>query len=286
MRIAYGVHGYSRGHATRASAVLTSLCERHEVRIYAGGDAYDFLSRKFPVERIPSLGFSYNQNGKMSKLKTFLNNFPKALDLFRHGPQFRQLLGSMRSFGPDVVISDAEAWTHRAALALGIPRIGFDHFGVMVYCRVPLALMDRLRSTMDRRLYLGFIGTPDRVLVSSFYDVPPNDETVQVIGPLLRDEVHHVQPRDGDHLLVYLNNGVRQMNRRLEGILQSLSREVRLYGAGRVGREGQIDYRPPGNLSFLRDLATCKAVLSTAGNQLVGEAIHYGKPLLVMPERT
>lgn len=286
MRIAYGVHGYSRGHATRAAAVLGSLMERHEVRIYAGGDAYDFLSRSFPVERIPSLGFSYNRHGQLSKVRTFFENLPKATDLFRAGPEFSALLSSMRAFQADIVISDAEPWTHRAALALGIPRIGFDHFGIMVYCRVPLGLLDRARSAFDRGLYRSFIGQPDRVLVSSFYDVPPRSDAVRVIGPLLRDEVHHVQPHSGAHLLVYLNRGVRQLTAALEQALQELPHEIRLYGAGRVGQEGNITFRPPGNRSFLRDLASCRAVVSTAGNQLVGEAIHYGKPMLVAPETT
>jgi UDP-N-acetylglucosamine:LPS N-acetylglucosamine transferase len=31
-------------------------------------------------------------------------------------------------------------------------------------------------------------------------------------------------------------------------------------------------------------MADCRAVFSTAGNQLISEAIHFGKPLLVMPE--
>ena len=35
----------------------------------------------------------------------------------------------------DVVISDSEAWTHQAAQRLGIPRIGFDHIGVIAYCK-------------------------------------------------------------------------------------------------------------------------------------------------------
>jgi uncharacterized protein (TIGR00661 family) len=41
---------------------------------------------------------------------------------------------------------------------------------------------------------------------------------------------------------------------------------------------------PLSNLPFLEDLASCRAVLSTAGNQLMGEAIYLGKPVLVVPE--
>ena len=43
---------------------------------------------------------------------------------------------------------------------------------------------------------------------------------------------------------------------------------------------------PPGNMSFVRDLAGCRAVFATAGNQLISEAVHFGKPLLLMPEES
>ncbi len=50
-------------------------------------------------------------------------------------------------------------------------------------------------------------------------------------------------------------------------------------------RHGSLTFLPLSNLPFLEDLASCRAVISTAGNQLIGEAIFLGKPCLVMPER-
>ena len=35
----------------------------------------------------------------------------------------------------------------------------------------------------------------------------------------------------------------------------------------------------------VEDLARCRALVSAAGNQLIGEALHLGKPMLVLPER-
>jgi hypothetical protein len=37
-------------------------------------------------------------------------------------------------------------------------------------------------------------------------------------------------------------------------------------------------------LPFLEDLAGCRAVISTAGNQLIGVALYLCKPVCVMPE--
>jgi uncharacterized protein (TIGR00661 family) len=59
---------------------------------------------------------------------------------------------------------------------------------------------------------------------------------------------------------------------------------VRVYGTPRQGSAGKLSFRSPSNLPFLEDLARCRALLSTAGNQLMGEALHLGKPLLVTPE--
>lgn len=35
--------------------------------------------------------------------------------------------------------------------------------------------------------------------------------------------------------------------------------------------------------SFVNDLASCRAVIATTGNQLLGEVIHYRKPMLCLP---
>jgi len=288
MRIAYGVHGYSRGHATRAASILSELGRRHSVRIYAGGDAFDALSGSFDVESIPTLGFSYDRSGRMSKWETFRRNFPKLKDLFLRGPQFARVARSMKRFRPDVVISDAEAWTHRAALALGIPRIGFDHFGVMVYCRVPMPVSDRFKSFLDRTAYKTLMGAPERVLVSSFYSARPNSLDVRLVGPLVGDDVAALQPSNAGHLLVYLNMGKEQLTPRLAEVLEGCGRPVRAYGPGLTERRmgPSVQLFEPSRSRFLEDLASCHAVLSTAGNQLVGEALHLGKPLMVMPEAT
>src|SRR5262249_53199061 len=60
---------------------------------------------------------------------------------------------------------------------------------------------------------------------------------------------------------------------------------VHVYGSTRRGRQGRLTFLPPSSLPFLEDLAACRAVVSTAGNQLMGEAIALGKPVLVLPER-
>ena len=50
--------------------------------------------------------------------------------------------------------------------------------------------------------------------------------------------------------------------------------------AGLRARTGvDIEYRPLSNTQFVADLSSCRAVFATAGNQLISEAMHFGKPL-------
>ena len=284
MRIAYGVFGYGRGHATRTAAVLPELTQRHDVQVFAGGDAYDALFDRYPITRIPTLGYAYKADARRSNYLTLKQNAWTVLDMLFRGPVFQAVCKEMQDFRPDVVISDADPWTHRAARRLGIPRIGFDHFGIMVYCRAPIPWGDRLRSRRDAFIYRTLMGRPQRVIVSSFYDAPAKFAGVRVIGPMLRDEVLATDSSRGRHLLAYFNKGEHQFTPRVEQALRKTELPVLVYGTPRRGTDGNLHFKTPSNLPFLEDMASCRAVVSTAGNQLVGEALHLGKPMLVMPE--
>ena len=68
------------------------------------------------------------------------------------------------------------------------------------------------------------------------------------------------------------------------GMLSEFPRERFLvYGAGRDGEEGNLTFRPFSLDGFLADLASSKAVISTAGFTLMTEALHLRKPMLALP---
>src|SRR5690606_13403624 len=45
-----------------------------------------------------------------------------------------------------------------------------------------------------------------------------------------------------------------------------------------------VTLRPVSRAGFLESLSACHAVLTTAGNQVLGEAAWLGKPVLALPE--
>jgi uncharacterized protein (TIGR00661 family) len=284
MKIAYGVMGYGRGHAMRTMSVLPALMAEHEVTVFAGGDAFDVLAPRFPTVRIPVIGYQYNDAGRHSFARTVARNFAPMRDLLFGGTGQALVEREFRARGIEVVISDSEAWTHRVAQKLGIPRISFDHVGIIAYCKPHFPPDLWALGLRDAWGYRSLMGVPERILVSSFYPAEPAYPQVTVIGPMLRDEVLAAKPADGDYLLAYFNKGEHQYLPHVDRALRLLDCRVVVYGTGRAGVDDNLDFRAPCVDGFVRDLAGCRAVLSTAGNQLIGEAIHFGKPLLVVPE--
>ncbi len=285
MKIAYAVHGYGRGHSSRALAVLPELARNHELLILAGGDAAAALSEDYRVQPLPVLRYALGAGGKRSAWRTLLSAAPQLADLKLRGGGLKRTCRALEAFGPDVVVSDSEAWTHHAARGMRLPRISFDHFGVLVYCDWPMSRRDRLACRGEALLYRRLMGgAPQRVVIVSFYPAPPRRQGVCVVGPVLRQVVRAQRPLRGEYLLVYFANGRYHFTPRVERSLRALDVPVIVYGVGREGRDGNLDFRPPSNVTFVEDLARCRAVFATAGNQLISESLYFRKPLLLLPE--
>ncbi len=285
MRIAYGVMGYGRGHAMRTMSVLPALMAEHDVTVLAGADAYEVLAPRFPTVRIPIIGYQYNTAGTQSLGKTISKNFSPMSDLLFGGEGMAQVEQEFRARGIQAVISDSEAWTHRVAQKLDIPRISFDHVGIIAYCKPHFPPDLWALGMRDAWGYRALMGVPERILISSFYPAEGAYPQVKVIGPMLRDEVLAAQPTPGDYLLAYFNKGEHQYLPHIDRALRLLDAPVIVYGTKHRGVHDNLDFRAPSVDGFVRDLAGCRAVLSTAGNQLIGEAIHFGKPILALPEK-
>jgi len=283
VKIAYGVHGYGRGHATRAQAVLPKLAQRHELLVLAGGDALGALSAHYPLLRVPCLEYAYGKRHRFSCRLTIQQNASAVLDFMLAGSTLKTVMQALKDFGADAVVSDSEAFTHRAAARLQIPRISFDHFGLLVYCRPEMSAGDRLICWGNALAYRSMFGNPDRAVVSSFFEAPARRPGVCVVGPVIRQEVRQTQPTRGEHLLAYFSKAEHEYTPQIEHALLKAGCPVRIYGPPPRSPVKNLDFRPVRNLPFIEDLATCRAVLGTTGNQLLGEVIYFGKPMLGIP---
>ncbi|MBN1422905.1 MAG: glycosyltransferase [Planctomycetes bacterium] len=279
-RIAYGVAGEGRGHATRSKAIARMLEARgHEVRFFTSAQGYDFLARSFPaVERIPRFGYFY-RDGRLSYRETIARNLATII----RGPGIlARIARRISSFAPHLAITDFEPFTARAAAALGIPFLSIDHSHFVLCFDVqapPRFWRDDLLSRLLVKYY--YRGQAETVVSSFFAPRLRPGIRARAVGPIIRDEIRHLDPRRRGHILVYVR---RAGIARVAEVLRETPGRYRFYGDAPAAREGRIEFCGIDEEGFARDLASAEAVITTAGNQLVGEALFLGKPVLAIPE--
>lgn len=285
-RICYGVAGEGRGHATRVRTMVEMLRRQHAVTIFAPHDAFDLLHEAYrgsevEVLRIPGLRHGYGRGGRLSLPVTaaaalpFLLRLPVLLAPITRALEARQ---------PDLVITDFEPLLPRASRRLGIPFVSLDHQRFLVDCDLSslpprLYRAARFMSWFVRAFYNG----QELTVVSSFFSLPLRRSARRVVqvGVLLRPEVERATVTQGEHLVAYLRRGAPVQ---LLEVLRACGREVRVYGAGVKAAADKLRFLPINEAGFIADLASATALVTTAGNQVVGEAVALGKPVLALPE--
>jgi uncharacterized protein (TIGR00661 family) len=153
---------------------------------------------------------------------------------------------------------------------------GFDMPPKPVVDKIGLKLLTKMSQWGSRELW-----------ALSLYPVETHGGKVVVTPPLLRNAVRQMVPSHGEHYLVYLlNSGYAQ--------------EVEAWHLGHPetvihcywDRTDLPDgYAPRPNLyfhhldqeGFLRHMASCKALVTTAGFESVSEAVYLGKPVAMVP---
>lgn len=285
--IFYSMSGEGRGHATRVKAIVEDLRERHRVVLFAPEQAFDLLAPVFSgtdvgIHRLQGLNFRYRQDGKVDYLRSLVGSL---VDLPRIFGQVESLRPKFLLERPDLVVTDFDPVLPRAAEAMGVPYASIDHQHFLTaFPLVELPWRLRWRAKSMAPFVHAFHRRQIMTIVSSFFAPLPGSRIaadVRAVGVLLGRDILSQVPRDEGFLLAYFR---RVPSAKVLDALAASGREVRIYGAGRTGRAGNLEFMAVGRDGFVKDLAACHALVATAGNQLVGEAFHLGKPVLALPE--
>jgi len=285
-RIFLSLSGEGRGHATRARALVDHLHRQHELKVFAPGLAYELLqplrrSHAVSIERIDGLLNQYTSNGRMAYLRCAKDWLQYAATSPKHISRLAQI---MRAENPTLVITDFEPLLPRAAERCGVPYMSIDHQHYMVDGNLS-SLPARLRwhARWMSLAGQGFYRRQLSTVISSFFKVPVRSdrENVHQVGIFLRPAVLKETIGNNGHFLVYLR---RTIHSRVLDVLRALDCPVVIYGLGARPPLGNLAFRASDESRFVSELATCRALMCTAGNQIVGEALYLGKPLLVFPE--
>jgi uncharacterized protein (TIGR00661 family) len=278
LKIFYGICGEGMGHGGRSIALIERLIALgHRVTIFTFADASRLLkSAGYEPHEIEGLQFRPTRDGGVDPVRS-IGNVWRYLSRRRDSLDFIRQLALVER--PDLFITDFEPLTALAAASLKTPCYSIDNqhrFCHPLGSDFPLYLQvySRLTGEFVRR----WIKQPRRCIVAVFHNCPPSLHYERV-DALLRDRIARLRPTEGDHVLLY---GRGELGRRMTSVASTVPERFIAYGCEGV-RADNIEYKPTSQEGFAADLASCKAVVCTGGQQLIGEARYFGKPLLVVP---
>lgn len=274
--ILYGVNGEGSGHSTRAREVISHLLNAgHTVRAVSFDRGLANLCKSFDVTEIFGFRFAY-VNNRVRYRRTAAKNLLKAPKAAR---SFLRLMRYADEWKIEVIITDFEPLTCHVGHRKRLPVISIDNQHCLTNTDVSLPHKYRRDAAAAKLVTRLMTPHAQAYLVTSFFPVRPRKENTFVFPPILRQEILDTQPGFRDHVLVYVTSPAPQ----LAAMLQQVRCPFIAYGFGMEGQQGNILFKSPSLDGFLRDLATCKAIIANAGFSLVSEALYLRKPYLAVP---
>jgi len=283
-----GVSGEGRGHAARAQVLVDLLKEEHRLVIYAYGAALDLLKseqrhRDVEVRPIPGMRFAYNQRGQLAPLRTLAGALPFLTQMSGRAVELARTLEREHA---DLVISDFEPLLGRAGNLAGLPVVAIDHQQFLRHydlSQLPGPLQKKAAHLTP--FVSAYYKKLTASVISAFFfpqlKITSRQHPIVQAGVLLRSELIGADPQVGDHLVAYLRRDAPP------DVLRALSASqlpIRVYGTQRTGQFGQLSFHAIERRRFVDDLCTSRALISSAGNQVIGEALFLRKPVLCYPE--
>jgi len=142
--IAYGVQGEGRAHAVRALVLSTLLKEHYDVRLYASGQALDFLTQAGceGVRAIDGVRFPVAADGSVN---LWALAWRVACFFYSMEPKLSELAQELQDLHVQAVIADFEPLLSRVAHRIHIPLINLGSQARFRYTQAPEVLPWHLR---------------------------------------------------------------------------------------------------------------------------------------------
>jgi len=279
-RIWYSVQGEGLGHAIRSAVIIKHLLPKHQLLITGCNQSFPFLREKFgsAVRKIEGYSFVFENNGIniSQSLRRLLSAWPSLT-----GRNATRVLSLVKSFQPDLVISDFEPASHYATLFFNLPIISLDNIGILSECeKIPITSKYKILYNVTRQAIKLFNPFSDYYLIPSIVSLKPRRKNVFLFPPVLRPEILASQAVAGRHILVYQSTATNQA---LFPALKNISAHFLVYGLDQERREGNLVLRKFSEANFIEDLRCARAVIVSGGFTAISEALYYHKPILAWP---
>jgi uncharacterized protein (TIGR00661 family) len=314
MKIYFGVCGVGLGHIGRCIPVAQKLLEMGDKVLFSTySDACSYVEReKLPFRKAPPISYVVRPDGGIDFRQTTAN--PGIFSIIIVLNQLRAEIKFMKSFNPDIIISDSRISSILAARLLGIPV-----FTLLNVYRVKIPREKRflqLAKIADGGI-LTVVGKVwsmgEEILIPDFHipytfstynvGVPPwRRNKMRLIGPILpvkpeelpnREEIRKELGIDDEYLILVPISGpykekkffisiMKRILRRLPDnyrIIMSLGLPESYNKPVKEGNMFVYNWLP----NRFEILKACDLVISRAGLGTITQSICYGKPLVLIP---
>lgn len=296
MRILFLVQGEGRGHLTQAISlgqVLRSAGHKVVgvmVGTSPGRNIPSFFQEQIfaPVHHFAAPNIIYKAHGGGMNvgrtIATHLAHLPKYLK------SLRRIHETVRQINPDLIVSfyDTYGGLYNMIYRSGIPMICIAHQYLLLHPKFIFPERSRVNQFLINLNSKSTSWLSANRLALSFREMPSAPELkITVVPPLLRKEVTRLIPQQGSFILVYmthhsLSTQVIDWHRKHP--------DVQLHcfwdnpdASEEFVFDSTLTFHKINSEKYLRMLATCRALVTTAGFESVCEAMYLGKPVMMVP---
>ncbi|MEB2775966.1 glycosyltransferase family protein [Algoriphagus sp. D3-2-R+10] len=294
MTFLFIVQAEGRGHMTQAIAFSNMLRKQgHELAGVILGKSKrrtipEFFSREIsaPIHLVDSPNFACDKEEKKILIgKTIRQNLAKASIFWQ---SLREIHEVVKAEQPDIILNfydllggiyngifkpKAQYWVIGHQYLIYHPNFKF----------APAKGFNKFFFKFNTRLTA--LGASEK-LALSFYQLESTDK-ITVVPPLLREDVKKLTPTSGDFFLTYIVNSGYSAEV-LSFAKANPHLHMRVYWDKKDAAENEyplpnLSFHRVHDKNFLRDMAACKGLVSTAGFESICEAMYLGKPVMVIP---
>ena len=319
MKVYFTPCGVALGHAGRCLPIAKEILkERGQVLFSTYGDAVEFLrTENLPTVKVPEIKFEETKDGAVD-LKTTATKVMKHIRTFLK--QIETELKLLKTFNPDIVISDSRLSPLIACRFLGKPSIlmlhqlkmliphrrtlseleqKLKHFGefVIMYTLYPWWSLANIILIPDF--------PPPYTIAKENLKIPKRilEKKAKLIGPIISKRPEELPPShklkkklgfNENKPLIYAGMGGTKkekflINAMLERIFKKFPDSYQIVLTRGYPDKPETAYKKENLLvyNWFKDrhvlLKACDIIISRAGHNTVAEAIYFGKPLILIP---
>ncbi len=276
-KILFGVAGEGLGHAARASIAIKHLEKQgHKIKVITYHKGYWALKNDFDVYKIFGLRFAH-KNGDTTYPGTVLENIKKTPEATK---SFQKIKLLVKTFQPDVIITDLEPFSSLMAHLYHIPLISIDNQHRITQGKVKYDKKWIVDYLINKTGVSTVAFGANAYIITSFFNFKITHPNSYIVPPILQDDILKAKPTQGKHILVY-NTTTDTKN--LITLFEKRPEKFIIYGPNKNKTIKNCIFKKQSKNGFLKDLVSAKAVIATAGFTLIAEALHLNKPYLALP---